>query len=89
MAKLLLNADGKVLMSNDKVLKAPESALKTLLDATKSCSYLFSGYTGTSVDDLISYNDIIATPGLRPVEVLITGYSFIEGFSNPVGYWEQ
>ena len=55
--KILLNAEGKVLTSNDKVLKAPESALKKLLDATKSCSYLFSSYTGTSVDDLISYND--------------------------------
>ena len=32
-------------------------SLKTLLDATKSCYYLFSNYTGTSVDDLISYSD--------------------------------
>lgn len=57
MAKLLLNADGKVLTSNDKVLKAPESTLKKLLDATKSCVCLFSRYTGTSVDNLISYDD--------------------------------
>ena len=32
-------------------------SLKTLLDATKSCYYLFSNYSGTSVNDLISYND--------------------------------
>ena len=33
------------------------STLKTLLDATKSASYLFNNYQGTSVNDLISYND--------------------------------
>lgn len=33
------------------------SSLKTLLDATKSCYYLFYNYQGTSVNDLISYND--------------------------------
>ena len=32
-------------------------SLKTLLDATQSCYHLFYGYKGTSVDDLISYND--------------------------------
>ena len=32
-------------------------SLKTLLDATKSCYYLFYNYKGTSVSDLISYND--------------------------------
>ena len=31
--------------------------VKALLDATKSCYYLLSGYNGTSVDDLISYAD--------------------------------
>lgn len=34
-----------------------ESTLKKLLDATKSCYYLFYKYTGSSVDDLISYFD--------------------------------
>ena len=34
-----------------------ESTLKTLLDATKSTYYLFYNYSGTSVDDLISYSD--------------------------------
>ena len=34
-----------------------ENTLKKLLDATKSCNYLFSYYNGTSVDDLISYSD--------------------------------
>ena len=33
------------------------NTLKTLLDTTKSCSYLFSQYSGTSIDELISYND--------------------------------
>ena len=33
------------------------STLKTLLDATKSTQYLFYNYKGTSVEDLISYND--------------------------------
>lgn len=32
-------------------------SLKTLLDATKSCYYLFYQYSGTSVNDLISYSD--------------------------------
>ena len=32
-------------------------SLKTLLDATKSTYYLFYNYDGTSVNDLISYND--------------------------------
>lgn len=57
MAKLLLNADGKVLMGSDKVFKAPESTLKKLLDDTKSCNYLFYKYKGKSVDNLINYND--------------------------------
>ena len=34
-----------------------ENNLKKLLDATKSCKYLFSYYSGTSIDDLISYSD--------------------------------
>ena len=33
------------------------NTLKTLLDATKSCYYLFANYKGTSVEDLISYSD--------------------------------
>src|SRR5574344_1421670 len=33
------------------------NTLKTLLDATKSTYYLFSNYSGTSVDGLISYSD--------------------------------
>ena len=32
-------------------------SLKTLLDATKSCYYLFYKYSGKSVNDLISYGD--------------------------------
>ena len=58
MAKLLLNADGKVLTSNDKVLKAPETVniIKTLLDSRRDAKYLFYDYPGTSVDDFISYS---------------------------------
>ena len=33
------------------------NTLKNLLDATKSCYYLFNNYRGTSVDDLIQPND--------------------------------
>ena len=34
-----------------------ESTLKKLLDATKKCSYLFYTYSGTNIDELISYED--------------------------------
>ena len=34
-----------------------ENTLKKLLDATKSCKYLFSNYKGTSIGDLILYSD--------------------------------
>ena len=58
MAKLLINSDRKVLASQrGKIYKAPPSSLKKLLDTTKSAYYLFYYYQGTSVDDLISYND--------------------------------
>ena len=33
------------------------NTLKTLLDATKSCYYLFNNYSGESIVDLISYSD--------------------------------
>ena len=36
---------------------AQGGSLKALLDATKSAHYLFANYKGTSVDELISYND--------------------------------
>ena len=36
---------------------AQSGTLKALLDATKSAKYLFNEYKGTSVDELISYND--------------------------------
>lgn len=43
-----------------KILQIPsggENSLKKLLDATKSCYYLFYEYQGTSVDNLIQYSD--------------------------------
>ena len=36
---------------------AESGTVKALLDAKKSCRYLFKDYTGTSVDGLISYSD--------------------------------
>ena len=33
------------------------TTVKNLLDATKSCYYLFRSYGGTSVDDIIQPND--------------------------------
>lgn len=36
---------------------AESGTLKALLDATKSARYLFAGYNGSSLGDLISYND--------------------------------
>lgn len=44
---------------SDKILSisSGENTLKNLLDATKSCYYLFNNYRGTSVDDLIQPND--------------------------------
>ena len=36
---------------------AQSGTLKALLDATQSAYYLFNGYQGISVDELISYND--------------------------------
>ena len=40
-------------------------SLKTLLDATKSCYYLFNQYEGTSVVDLISYSDTSSVTNMR------------------------
>ena len=46
---------------SDKILSIQTggggNTLKNLLDATKSANYLFYEYQGTSVDDLIQYND--------------------------------
>ena len=44
---------------SDKILNISSggNTLKTLLDATKSCYYLFQDYNGASVDDLIQPND--------------------------------
>ena len=43
--------------ANVNVNVVSESTLKKLLDARKSAYYLFYQYSGTSVDDLISYSD--------------------------------
>lgn len=46
-------------MSNGRTNCIPksENTLKTLLDATKSCYYLFNNYNGASVDNLIKSTD--------------------------------
>ena len=41
----------------DNLPSGGDNTLKTLLDATKSTYYLFRNYSGTSVNDLIRYND--------------------------------
>lgn len=44
--------------TNSVVIKSDsQNTLKNLLDATKSADHLFYEYQGTSVDDLIQYND--------------------------------
>lgn len=57
----VLPTSGKVLSKVDIVANVPQTAesgtVKNLLDATKSCYYLFNNFNGTSIDGLISYND--------------------------------
>ena len=62
-----INNKGGTLTTNDTFASYPSAidslpsgggnTLKTLLDATKSCYYLFNEYKGTSVNDLISFSD--------------------------------
>ena len=60
MKSILKNSKGNAVSVGGKLLGKPEGIdrLKKLLDTTKSTQYLFSRYTGTSVDGLISYNDM-------------------------------
>lgn len=54
----VLPDEGKVLNEVSITTNVPQdNTLKNLLDATKSCYYLFNDYNGTSVDDLIQPND--------------------------------
>lgn len=54
----VLPDEGKVLNEVSITTNVPQdNTLKKLLDATKSCYYLFHGYKGISVDDLIQPND--------------------------------
>jgi surface protein len=54
----VLPDEGKVLNEVSITTNVPQdNTLKKLLDATKSCYYLFKDYKGTSVDDLIQPND--------------------------------
>lgn len=54
----VLPDEGKVLNEVSITTNVPQdNTLKKLLDATKSCYYLFNDYKGTSVDDLIQPND--------------------------------
>lgn len=52
----VLPDEGKVLNEVSITTNVPQdNTLKKLLDATKTCRYLFEDYSGTSVDDLIQY----------------------------------
>lgn len=54
----VLPDEGKVLNEVSITTNVPQdNTLKKLLDATKSCYYLFNNYKGISVDDLIQPND--------------------------------
>ena len=54
----VLPDEGKVLNEVSITTNVPQdNTLKNLLDATKSCDYLFQNYNGVSVDDLIQPND--------------------------------
>lgn len=54
----VLPDEGKVLNEVSITTNVPQdNTLKKLLDATKSCYYLFLNYKGISVDDLIQPND--------------------------------
>lgn len=57
MKSILKNSNGNAISVGGKLLGGGESTLKKLLDTTKTTQYLFSRYTGTSVDDLIKYDD--------------------------------
>lgn len=54
----VLPDEGKVLNEVSITTNVPQdNTLKKLLDAREDSSYLFKNYGGTSVDDLIQYND--------------------------------
>lgn len=54
----VLPDEGKVLNEVSITTNVPQdNTLKKLLDATKNVNYLFYEYQGTSIDDLIKYND--------------------------------
>ena len=62
---------------SDKILNIPSgggNTLKNLLDATKSCRYLFENYTGTSVNDLIQPND---TENVTNMEKMFNGCLYL------------
>ena len=51
------------------------NTLKTILDSTRQAKYLFDGYKGTSVDDLIQPND---TENVTDVNTMFGNCGFIE-----------
>ena len=50
------------------------TTVKNLLDATKSCYYLFRNYTGTSIDELIKPND---TSNVTNMEYMFNQCSYL------------
>ena len=76
--KIILDSEGKVVVvGGNKAIDGSNvltgSKLKPILDAAKSCYYLFYGYTGESVDDLINYSD---------TENVTNMYSMFNGCTN-------
>lgn len=61
---------------------AQGGSLKALLDATKTTYYLFKNYTGTSVDDLISYNDTANVTNMSYMFSFCTNLTSIPGLNT-------
>ena len=57
-------------------------SLKTLLDATKSCYYLFYNYKGTSVNGLISYSDTENVTNMERMFYICTKLTTISQFDT-------
>ena len=91
---------------SDKILSIQTggggTTVKNLLDATKSADYLFYEYQGTSVDDLIQYNDtenvesmsrtfysskVVKVPELNTNKVKDFSYTFAYSSINEFPNW--
>ena len=92
---------------SDKILSIQTggggNTLKNLLDATKSCNYLFYEYQGTSIDGLIQYNDtenvesisrtfygskVVRVPELNTSKVKDFSYAFSRSSISEFPNWD-